>query len=36
VLEPFARAAVVGAAANHPDDDVLLAACERMSDARRP
>lgn len=30
VLEPFARAAVVAAAANHPDDDLLVAACERM------
>jgi aminoglycoside phosphotransferase (APT) family kinase protein len=29
VLEPFARAAVVQAAAHHPDDE-LLAACERM------
>jgi aminoglycoside phosphotransferase (APT) family kinase protein len=28
-LEPFARAAVIQAAANHPDDE-LLAACERM------
>jgi aminoglycoside phosphotransferase (APT) family kinase protein len=31
VLEPFARAAVVQAAANHPDDELLLAACARMS-----
>jgi aminoglycoside phosphotransferase (APT) family kinase protein len=31
VLEPFARAAVVHAAANHPDDELLLAACARMS-----
>jgi hypothetical protein len=30
VLESFARAAVVAAAANHPDDDSLVAACERM------
>ncbi len=30
VLEPFARAAVVAAAANHPDDDLLVAACARM------
>lgn len=30
-LEPFARAAVIAAAANHPDDDVLVAACEQMS-----
>jgi aminoglycoside phosphotransferase (APT) family kinase protein len=30
VLEPFARAAVVQAAANHPDDDLLAAACARM------
>ncbi|OBA99757.1 aminoglycoside phosphotransferase [Mycobacteriaceae bacterium 1482268.1] len=30
VLEPFARAAVVQAAANHPDDDLLVAACARM------
>ena len=29
-LEPFARAAVIAAAANHPDDDLLVAACERM------
>jgi aminoglycoside phosphotransferase (APT) family kinase protein len=29
-LEPFARAAVVAAAANHPDDDLLVAACGRM------
>jgi aminoglycoside phosphotransferase (APT) family kinase protein len=29
VLEPFARAAVIQAAAHHPDDE-LLAACERM------
>jgi aminoglycoside phosphotransferase (APT) family kinase protein len=31
VVEPFARAAVVHAAANHPDDDLLLAACARMA-----
>jgi aminoglycoside phosphotransferase (APT) family kinase protein len=30
-LEPFARAAVIAAAANHPDDDLLVAACERMA-----
>ncbi len=30
VLEPFARAAVVQAAANHPDDELLVAACARM------
>lgn len=30
VLESFARAAVVAAAANHPDDALLVAACERM------
>jgi Phosphotransferase enzyme family len=30
VLEPFARAAVVQAAANHPDDERLIAACARM------
>jgi hypothetical protein len=30
VLEPFARAAVVHAAANHPDDDLLVDACARM------
>ena len=30
VLEPFARAAVVQAAAHHPDDELLLAACTRM------
>jgi aminoglycoside phosphotransferase (APT) family kinase protein len=30
VLEPFARAAVVAAAATHPDDDMLVAACARM------
>ena len=29
-LEPFARAAIITAAANHPDDDLLVAACERM------
>jgi Phosphotransferase enzyme family len=29
VLDPFARAAVIQAAAHHPDDE-LLAACERM------
>ncbi|MEO3759956.1 phosphotransferase [Mycobacterium sp. B14F4] len=31
VLEPYARAAVVQAAAHHPDDDLLRAACARMS-----
>jgi hypothetical protein len=31
VLDPFARAAVVHAAANHPDDELLLAACVRMA-----
>ena len=30
VLDPFARAAVVQAAAHHPDDEMLVAACERM------
>jgi aminoglycoside phosphotransferase (APT) family kinase protein len=30
VLDPFARAAVVHAAANHPDDELLRAACARM------
>ncbi|WP_101951407.1 phosphotransferase family protein [Mycobacterium sp. 3519A] len=30
VLEPFARAAVVQAAAHHPDDEMLREACERM------
>ena len=30
VLEPLARVAVVAAAANHPDDDLLVAACARM------
>jgi aminoglycoside phosphotransferase (APT) family kinase protein len=30
VLDPFARAAVVHAAAHHPDDGLLLAACARM------
>jgi aminoglycoside phosphotransferase (APT) family kinase protein len=30
VLEPFARAAVVAAAASHPDDEMLVAACARM------
>ena len=30
VLEPFARAAVVHAAANDPGDELLLAACARM------
>jgi len=30
VLDPFARAAVVQAAAHHPDDDLLHAACARM------
>ena len=29
-LDPFARAAVITAAANHPDDDLLVAACARM------
>lgn len=31
VLEPYARAAVVQAAAHHPDDEMLRAACARMS-----
>jgi aminoglycoside phosphotransferase (APT) family kinase protein len=30
VLESFARAAVVQAAAHHPGDALLIAACERM------
>ncbi len=30
VLDPFARAAVVQAAAHHPDDELLVAACARM------
>lgn len=30
VLEPFARAAVVQAAAHHPEDEMLRAACARM------
>jgi aminoglycoside phosphotransferase (APT) family kinase protein len=30
VLEPFARAAVVQAAAHHPEDEMLRAACRRM------
>jgi aminoglycoside phosphotransferase (APT) family kinase protein len=30
VLEPFARAAVVQAAATNPDDELLVAACARM------
>ena len=30
VLEPFARAAVIQAAASNPDDELLLAACARM------
>lgn len=30
VLDPFARAAVVQAAAHHPDDEMLRAACQRM------
>lgn len=30
VLDPFARAAVVTAAANHPDDELLVEACRRM------
>jgi len=30
ILEPFARAGVVQAAAHHPDDDLLVAACARM------
>ena len=30
VLEPYARAAVVQAAAHHPEDDLLHAACARM------
>jgi aminoglycoside phosphotransferase (APT) family kinase protein len=32
VLEPFARAAVVHAAAHHPADELLHAACARMPD----
>jgi aminoglycoside phosphotransferase (APT) family kinase protein len=31
ILEPFARAAVVQAAAHEPDDELLLAACARMA-----
>ena len=31
VLDPFARAAVVQAAAGNPDDELLLAACARMA-----
>jgi hypothetical protein len=31
VLESLARAAVVAAAASHADDDLLVAACERMA-----
>jgi len=30
VLDPFARAAVVQAAAHQPDDELLAAACARM------
>lgn len=30
VLDGFARAAVVQAAAHHPDDELLVAACARM------
>ena len=30
VLDPFARAAVIQAAAHHPDDELMRAACERM------
>jgi hypothetical protein len=30
VLDAFARAAVVQAAAHHPDDERLRAACARM------
>jgi hypothetical protein len=30
VLDPFARAAVVQAAAHQPDDELLHAACARM------
>jgi aminoglycoside phosphotransferase (APT) family kinase protein len=30
MLEPFARAAVIAAAANHPDDDLLVEACGQM------
>ncbi|CQD02141.1 phosphotransferase family protein [Mycolicibacterium conceptionense] len=30
VLEPFARAAVIHAAATDPDDELLTAACARM------
>lgn len=29
-LDSFARAAVITAAANHPDDELLVAACARM------
>lgn len=29
-LDPFARAAVITAAAQHPDDELLVAACARM------
>jgi Ser/Thr protein kinase RdoA (MazF antagonist) len=31
ILDPFARAAVVQAAAHNPDDELLLAACARMA-----
>lgn len=31
ILDPFARAAIVQAAAHNPDDELLLAACERMT-----
>jgi hypothetical protein len=31
ILDPFARAAVVQAAAHNPDDELLLAACVRMT-----
>lgn len=31
VLEPFARAAVVAAAAHHPADELLAEACARMA-----
>jgi aminoglycoside phosphotransferase (APT) family kinase protein len=31
VLEPFARAAVIQAAANRPDEELLVAACARMA-----
>ena len=31
VLDPFARAAVVQAAAHSPDDELLVDACRRMA-----